>query len=187
MKLSVDHSFDARRAGQIAAFFTNRQGGLINVVKLVKLIYLADRQHMALYEEPMFMDNFVSMRLGPVNSGAYECVNSGCEGWDEFISDRADHDVGLARPSMGDDDLDELSDADFDILNKIWDEFGHMSQWDLVDYTHKNCPEWEDPGNSSVPIPYSRIFKFLKKEKAEKLEKNIQDQRRLDRALSYSK
>jgi uncharacterized phage-associated protein len=187
MKITLDHSFDAPRAGQIAAFFTKRQGGLINVVKLIKLIYLADREHMNLYEEPMFMDNFVSMRLGPVNSGAYECVNSGCDGWDEFISDRANHDVALSRSAMSDDELDELSESDFEILNKIWGQFGHMSQWDLVDYVHKHCPEWEDPGNSSLPIPYSRIFKYLNKENAEKLEKNIREQRLLDRALSYSK
>lgn len=183
----ISHSFDARRAGQIAAFFTKREGGLINVVKLIKLIYLADRQHMASYEEPMFMDSFVSMRLGPVNSGAYECVNSGAEGWDEFISDKADHNVALAKDFKSDDDLDELSEADLEILNNIWDEFGHMNQWDLVTYTHDHCPEWENPGNSSVPIPYSRIFKFLNKENAEKLDRNIQDRRRLDRALSYSK
>ena len=113
--MMISHSFDARRAGQIAAFFTKREGGLINVVKLIKLIYLADRQHMASYEEPMFMDSFVSMRLGPVNSGAYECFNSGAEGWDEFISDKADHNVALAKDFKSDDDLDALNIGQIDL------------------------------------------------------------------------
>jgi uncharacterized phage-associated protein len=181
MGMIISHSFDARRAGQIAAFFTKREGGLINVVKLVKLIYLADRAYMALYEEPMFMDNFVfDVELGPVNSGAYECVNSGCDGWDEFISGRENHNVALTVGSVSEDDLDELSTADLEVLNEIWNEFGHMSQWDLVEHTHKYCPEWKDPGNSSVAIPYGRVFKFLKKDNSEKLANNIQERKRLD-------
>jgi len=135
----------------------------------------------------MFMDNFVSMRLGPVSSRAYDCVNIGGEGWDDFISDRANHDVGLARDMASADDFDELSESDFEILERIWANYGHMSQWQLVDYVHKDCPEWEDPDGSSLPIPYSRIFKFLNKEDPEKLERNILERKRLEQVLSVLK
>ena len=38
-----------------------------------------------------------------------------------------------------------------------------MSKYELRDYTHQHCPEWEDPNGSSTPIPYERVFKFLGK------------------------
>jgi hypothetical protein len=91
--------------------------------------------------------------------------------------------VALARDVVSDDDFDELSESDFEILNKIWDKYGHFSEFDLAEYTHRNCPEWEDPGNSSTPIPYSRVFRFLNKENSERLAHNIQERKNLDRVL----
>lgn len=176
--------YNPRKAGQVAAFFTMREGGLINVVKLIKLIYLADRAFMGNYDEPMLMDRFVSMRLGPVDSRTYECVNEGADGWDEFISGRADHKVGLANNALSVDALDELSDADLEVLTQTWDRFGHMDRWALVKYTHDNCPEWEDPDGSSLPIPYTRVFKFLSKARPEELERGIMESKRIAAVLS---
>jgi uncharacterized phage-associated protein len=179
--------YNPRKAGQVAAFFALRQGGLINVVKLIKLIYLADRAFMDEYDEPMLMDRFVSMRLGPVDSRTYECVNEGAEGWDEFISDRADHKVGLVSGTLSVESLDELSDADIEVLATTWNKFGDMDQWALVKYTHDNCPEWEDPDGSSNPIPYARIFKFLGKSRPKELERGIIESKRIASVLSKAR
>jgi uncharacterized phage-associated protein len=179
-----DFDFNPCKAGQVAAFFVSKEGGLLNVVKLIKLIYLANRAFMAAYDEPMFMDRFVSMPLGPVNSRTYECVNAGAQGWDEFISDKANHDVGLARDVSSESDLDELSEADLEVLADTWKKFGHMDQWQLVKYTHDSCPEWEDPYGSSSPIPYARIFKFLGKERPNRLDEKIIENRRIAAVLA---
>jgi uncharacterized phage-associated protein len=60
--------YNARKAAQVAAFFAKAQGGKINVLKLVKLIYLADRLALETFEHPILEDKFVSMDHGPVNS-----------------------------------------------------------------------------------------------------------------------
>ncbi len=182
--LILGSGFNARKAGQVAAYFVIREGGRLNVVKLIKLIYLANRHFMSVYDEPMLFDGAVSMRLGPVNSRSYECVNSGGAGWDDFIAGRDNHNVDLARANINDQDFDELSEADHEVLESIWGEFGHMTQWALVKYTHDNCPEWEDPGDSSAPIPYSRILKFLDKPNANELANDILEHKQLDRMLS---
>jgi hypothetical protein len=57
--------------------------------------------------------------------------------------------------------LDEVSDAEFAILEHVANEFGAMSGWDLREYTHRNCPEWKDPCGSSNPISYEDIFHAL--------------------------
>lgn len=179
-----DANFNARKAGQVAAFFLLQARGLLNVVKIIKLIYLADREFMRAYDEPMLMDCLVSMKNGPVNSATYACVNEGRDGWDDFISDRAVHNVGLVKSETNLDDLDELSEADTEVLAAIWAQFGHMNQWQLVAYTHKNCPEWEDPGNTSTEIPYLRVFKFLGKDDPERLAKNITDYKYVEEIIA---
>jgi uncharacterized phage-associated protein len=182
-----DSGYNARKAGQVAAFFAMNEGHPINVVKLIKLIYLADRAFMNSYDEPMLMDRFVSMRHGPVNSRTYECLNEGAEGWDEFIADRENHTVWLTNAAVTEDDLDELSEADLDTLKDTWKALGHFNQWELVKYTHDNCPEWEDPEGSSSPIPYARIFKFLGKARPYDLEKEVMESKRIAFILSPMK
>jgi uncharacterized phage-associated protein len=178
--------FNVRKAAQIAAFFAREQGGAINVLKLTKLVYIADRQNMEKYDFPISGDNFVSMDHGPVNSITYSHIN-GMEGqsedWSDFMADRAGYEVGLVR-NLSDDDLDELSPADLETLREVWARFGHMNQYQIRDWTHQNCPEWEDPDGSSYPIAFERVLGFLNKPNAREIADDIRDQRRVDAAFA---
>jgi uncharacterized phage-associated protein len=175
--------YNPRKAAQVAAYFANAQGGKINVLKLVKLIYLADREALRRYDAPILMDKFVSMEHGPVNSLTLNQIN-GCSdesaGWDEFITDREGHLVGMRKESLGRHDLDELSEAEIRVLRDIWEQFGGMGRYQLRDYTHDNCPEWEDPDGSSSPIPLERILKFLGKPDGGELAAKLESERIMD-------
>ncbi|MBZ4219041.1 MAG: SocA family protein [Chlorobium sp.] len=176
--------FNARKAAQVAAFFTLQGDGSINVLKLTKLIYISDRVHMERYDYPILNDKFVAMPHGPVNSMTYEFINGDQDddGWNEFITDREGHNVGLTNP-ISVDDLDELSDAEIATLQDVWTSFGSMGQYTIRDWTHQNCPEWENPHGSSNPIPYARVFKYLGKKNAELLEEKIDESRDLAEIL----
>lgn len=183
MPLPSLQGFSPRKAAQVAAFFALRHGGAINILKLVKLIYLADREFTANFDRPILFDRFVSMPHGPVNSLTYNAINgysSDPESRDQFVSDRANHKVGLTRATLSVDDLDELSEAELEVLELVWTRFGKMAPNDLVEYTHAHCPEWEDPHGSSEPIPYERVFKFLNRENSKALDANVQELRALD-------
>lgn len=167
--------FNARKAAQVVAFFADKEGGKINVLKLAKLVYLADRAFMAEYDSPILHDQLVSMEHGPVNSITLNLINGLVESadWDAFVTDRERHDVGAARaiePGI----LDELSEAELEVLNAVWARFGHMDPYAIRDYTHEYCPEWEDPEGSSAPIPYERVFKFLEKPDVRALARDVQ-------------
>jgi len=168
--------FNVRKAAQVAAFFARAEGGRINVLKLVKLIYLADRKHLGAYDWPILNDKYVSMDHGPVNSIAFHYIN-GCQlerdSWEPFVTDRDQYEIGMAREEMTDDELDELSKAELKTLNEVWAEFGGMTKYQIRDWTHKNLPEWEDPEGSSAAIPYERILKFLGKDHAAELDAEI--------------
>lgn len=179
--------FNARKAAQIAAFFALANGGKIGVLKLVKLIYLADREFMARYSFPMLWDRLVSMPHGPVNSITYSHIDGQAglvEEWDELLTDRSNHEIGLADAALSTESLDELSEVELEVLDGVWGQFGGMSGYDLRNYTHQHCPEWEDPNGSSTPIPYERVLKFLGKPDPAVIAEEIEAMQILDRRLT---
>lgn len=159
--------YNVRKAAQVVAFFAIQQGGSINILKLAKLVYLADRGFLEKYDSPILYDRLVSMPHGPANSVTLNFINGLFEEtakWDEFVSDREKHNVGVATRDLKVEDLDELSRAERAVLEDVWNRFGHMTQYQLRDFTHRNCPEWEDPKGSSSEIPYERVLKYLRKD-----------------------
>ncbi len=53
--------FTASKAAQMAAVFVQRHGNTINLLKLMKLLYFADRESIAKYGFPISYDHIVSM------------------------------------------------------------------------------------------------------------------------------
>lgn len=178
--------YNVRKAAQVTAYFASKAGGSVEVLKVAKLLYLADREFMSRYDFPILFDYLVSMPHGPVTSVTLNYIN-GLEAdrhqWDEFVEARASNNVGLVNQSFSVNDLDELSEAEVHVLDATWDQFGHMTSWQLRNYTHLNCPEWEDPHGSSNPIPYERVLKFLQKENSAEIAEEIESQRSLDKFL----
>ena len=185
--------FDERRAAEAAAFLLFRAGGTLPLIKLVKLMYLAERLSFKRYGEPLTGDRLVAMPNGPVLSLTYEHINGARPsvqgGWETWVSDRAGHVVALRDASKirsPEQDLQRLSDSDLEVLSEVWNEFGHWDRWDLVSYTHSDaCPEWQDPDGSSTAIPYSLLLNKLgySEDQASAMSERLGEQRRLNGVL----
>ncbi|MBF0311550.1 MAG: SocA family protein [Magnetococcales bacterium] len=150
--------YNERKAAQMAAFLLGKTPeGRMSHLKLMKLLYLAERESMRLTGLPICWDHLVSMPHGPVLSMTLNLMDGDVEsqpgGWEEWISDKAGHEVSLRR-SFTPEDLDALSRAEEDILESVWQEFGGMGKWEIRDWTHQHCPEWTNPSGSSMPIPF---------------------------------
>lgn len=173
--------YNIEKTAQVAAFFAKQANGKIAVLKLVKLLYLADREALRLYDRPILFDEFVSMPHGPVNSLSLNYISGYAESsdWEKYISDKENYEIGLSNSDLIEDDLDQLSKAELNILHSIWSQFGGMGRWEIRDYTHSHCPEWEDPNGSSASIPYERIFKVLGKPNPKELADHVQATRAL--------
>ncbi|WP_372826851.1 Panacea domain-containing protein [Polaromonas sp.] len=159
--------YDEEKAAQAAAFLLSRAKGKLYLLSLVKLMYLSERLSFERYGVPLTGDSLVSMDYGPVLSTTLNHMNGAIRskenGWDSWVSDRADHMVALRDGVVGDtpeNDLMALSDSDLEVLGEVWARFGHMSRWDLVKYTH-TLPEWKDPRGSSMSIEFDDLFKAI--------------------------
>lgn len=152
--------FREERATQAAARLIQREGGSINHMKLIKLLYVAERRSLLRWGRPITFDWYVSMPHGPVLSFTLDKINEpeppgGGSYWHRHITERRNHEVALKSPAAV--PRDQLSPAEEGLLDEVHAELGHMSQWELRDYSH-TLPEWRDPRGSSLPITIEDIL-----------------------------
>lgn len=147
--------FDERKATEAAARFLQLRGGKMHYLKLIKLLYLADRKSLIEFGYAITGDNYVSMDNGPVTSRIYNLLVDEAEKpfWSRYISAPSDYQVVLQQSAPS----DCLSRAEERIIDEIFQEFGHRNRWDIVNYVH-TLPEWKDPCGSSIPIHIREIL-----------------------------
>ena len=176
--------FSPLKSAQIAAFFAHMEGGTINIVKLMKLIYLADRASMDEFGFPVSYDKWSSLNHGPVPSQILNLANAGTNSeWSAWMSRRVDkYFIQTKVDDLNMDDLMELSLSDADILKEVWGEFGSFRTWDLVDFTHDNCEEWVFPDGKSYPIHAEEMLEALGRTRdvAKEQSQALRDQKHLD-------
>ena len=153
--MSLSHrQFDEAKTTQAAALFLSLGGGRMNLMKLVKLLYLMDREALLRWGRPISFDKYFSLDFGPILQNTLDRINHSHSlpanihsPWRDTISDRSGHDVSL----LGEYSSDCLSDADENLIHDIHKKYGHLDQWDLSKLTHR-LPEWSDPEGSRNPI-----------------------------------
>jgi uncharacterized phage-associated protein len=151
--------FREDKATQAAARLLRLRGGKMSHLKLIKLLYLAEREALTRFGAPLTYDSYVSMPHGPVLSATLDRINEQqmYEGgyWDKHITPKQNHEVSLR--DMNHVPNDQLSPAEEAILDEIFQKYGHLSRWDVVKLTHQ-LPEWTDPDGSSLPIDPADIL-----------------------------
>jgi uncharacterized phage-associated protein len=178
-------AINVRKAAQVVAFLIKERGGKTDIIDAVKLAYLADRNFMKLYDVPILNDDFYSMEHGPVDSTTYDYIKGGGrerEIWERYIS-RTENDLTLS-PRALEDNFNQLSEAELEVLAATRKEFAGVKSFKLVEWIHKNCEEWENPGKTSIHLSYERVFRALGKRNSEELAERINEIRNLEEALA---
>lgn len=177
--------FESKKAAQAAAYFALRSNGKIEKLKLIKLLYLAEREAMAELDHPMFYDEFYSLKDGPICSSALNGINGAIDinTWREYLN--RNRNVIIPNHKMTRDDFDEISNAELRILESLWDKFATCTSAQIRRYTHDHCGEYEEVFTGRRPITYLSVFKALGKPDPEGLAETVEDVRRVASAFSY--
>ena len=159
--------FNERRATEAAAKFLKLRGGRMSYLKLIKLLYLLDREALLRWGRPVTTDRYVSMDNGPVVSRIYGLIREepapGTDPvWHHYISAPRDYEVAL----IAEPETDELSRAEEALIEEIFSNYGNLSRWDLVKISH-DLAEWQDPNGSAIPIQYRDILRAGNKTECE--------------------
>ena len=108
--------FNEEKAAQAAAYLIRLHGGRINLMALLKLLYLADRQSLLATGQTITGDQRVSMPHGPVLSRIYDSAKWPQEGredesWCRYMSERQRHEVELTTEPSFDEDYGDLTNS----------------------------------------------------------------------------
>jgi uncharacterized phage-associated protein len=144
MKTKVAFGFNYRKATQALNHFALKQGGKINKMKALKLIYFADRYHLRKYGRLITNDNYVAMDNGAVPSSTRDILEmTGFIGDSEKdYANRYIATKGYDLKSSASPDDDVFSLSDIEAIEFAWKQFGHLGGYALARLTHK-YPEWD--------------------------------------------
>ena len=129
-------------------YFLLSKIGPTDKLKLVKLIYFADKYHVIKYGRTITNDEYWAMDHGPVRSNVRDVLE-----FNDFTMSKSERKFAskliykisknrfkknnLKRPYS----YNYLSKTDIEALNFVISKFGSMRTWDIRDYSHA-YPEW---------------------------------------------
>lgn len=148
-----------------ALYYILRRIKKADKIKLVKLLYLADKYHLIRYGRTITDDDYYAMPYGPVGTTVKDVLsidsfNMSEKGfkYSSKLLEKIDKNHFQANPNAR-ATFDMLSETDKEALDFVIEHFGRMSSWKLKEYTH-NYPEW---------YKYKHLFKnnLTKRERIE--------------------
>ena len=150
-------TFRFERTIQASACLLRLDGKRMGYLRLLKLLYIADREWLAETGESITGDRAQAMKYGPVLTRVYDLIRgngSRAGGWDDFI-----HTEGYAVTLVADPGRGELSRGIVDKLTQVTERYRDLDDWELSERTHE-FREWADhyAGGGANPIPWQDIL-----------------------------
>lgn len=154
---------DREKLYQSVGYLIEKHGGRLNYMKLIKLLYIADREMINQTGYPITGDSYCSMKNGPVLSRLYDLIRGKDFGPDQIAWNglfRTTQYI-LTRSDDGVLELGDLTPREISILDCVSDKFQNHTQFDLCDYLHQRDlfpeVEWQESGRTSRALPIDSI------------------------------
>jgi len=132
-----------------AIYYLLNKTGEATKLRLLKLVFLADKYHLIRYGRTVTGDDYYAMEHGPVGSTVKDVLefNRFTLADNEYayaskLFDKIDEKTLKAKSDAISGELAMLSDSDIEALDFVVNKFGKMTASDLRNYTHR-YPEWE--------------------------------------------
>jgi hypothetical protein len=158
--------FNHKKAVQALTFLASMEGGTINKMKAIKLIWLSDRLHLRKFGRTITGDTYFAMKLGPVASNTKDIIEGSSYCSEEELTysagflNRIDnlHYAANTAPF-----LKVFSKSDTEALEKVYAVYGHLNQFELSELSHL-FPEWKKwesqlaKSRTRVPMDFDDFF-----------------------------
>lgn len=126
--------FDFEKSLEAAALLLRLDGKRMERIRLLKLLYLADREMLGAVGQSITGDIAFAMNHGPVLSRIYDCIKGTdvrASEWSDFIASE-----GHAVTLIADPNRNALSRAEIEKLQEVTDRLRNLSEWEISESTH---------------------------------------------------
>ena len=153
--------FDPEKSIQAVAFLLRREPHrCMNYMRLLKVLYIAEREIIAESGKPLTGSPVVAMKRGPVLQDVYDLIRSQHAStpiWSRYFQVEHFHLEMIDDPGIG-----KLSRFVTRKLEEVAVRHQNDDEWAMVEFTHK-LPEWvkNDPGESSKWISLEDILESV--------------------------
>ncbi|WP_435008692.1 Panacea domain-containing protein [Tundrisphaera lichenicola] len=152
--------FNFEKSLQAAGVLLRLEEGRMSYMRLLKLLYIADREMLAATAASITGDQGFAMKYGPVLSHVYDLIQGAGSRFDDW--DRHIRTQGYAVKLVEDPGRGKLSRGEIEKLTEVSDRHRSKDQWELSDLTH-DFPEWrrhwpEGAEVGSYLIPWEDIL-----------------------------
>lgn len=153
--------FNFEKSLQAAAYLLHLEDGKMPYLRLLTLLYVAERELLAESASPLTGDIFKAMPCGPVPGHVHDLIRgygTRSVDWEKYIR-RVGYSVKLVEdPGRG-----KLPPEVVDKLNEVSDRYIDRDHWGVGDLT-RDFPEWAKnyPGGGAGLIPVSEILEAQK-------------------------
>lgn len=149
--------FDFLKSLQASAVLLGLDSDRMGYVRLLKLLYIADREWLAETGRTITGNDAVAMKNGPVLSHVHDLIKGvgpRSNEWSDYIQ-KADYSVELRQdPGRG-----KLSKGEIEKLTEVAERYRAIDDWELSEHTHE-FPEWQNhyQPEACIPIPWREML-----------------------------
>jgi uncharacterized phage-associated protein len=177
--------FDAEKTIQAAGYILKQHQGTATRLRLLKILYIADRESLRERLRQITSDAAAAMDHGPVHVRTYDVLKGQrpeSSAWGQFIAQEGPRICRLVQ----DPGVSRLSKYEMEKLDDICHKWQWHDDYDLAHATH-SFSEWQEnkpDEGSSKPIPFDDILKALGlADYAHELKEQAKEDEELDRLL----
>lgn len=154
--------FSSEKILQEISFLLSLNGNKMNLLKLIKELYLIDRKSIEERDSSVSGDTYYSLKHGPILSMTLDMLTDvSNNNWNDFLQSKPTKYYPNIILKKEISDYDRLSVKDKEYIIEISEKFSSYNEFQLEDYTHKNLPEWKDPNGGSEKIKFRDIMRAL--------------------------
>ncbi len=166
VKPAVRFKFDLDKLIASIGYFASEKIPDLSKLKVCKLLYYADKEHLIKYGRPIIGDIYYHLDNGPIPSKSLDIMNevinrdevylksgeiSNQEKFTQFLKV---HKSPLSRhPTFQlkrEPDFGCLSESEMEALTAILEKYGSLKPGELIERTHQEAPWRQSPSNSEI-------------------------------------
>ena len=159
--MNIQFEFDSDVAANTALYLLKKLGAQ-DILKLMFLIFYADRRHLIRYGMPITGDSYSATKHGPIPMSTYDLLCGGEKNFAREYFSRKGNKIRARRTAKIDED--QFSDSIVEVLDEICEEYGTLTAKKLMSQirAEKEYQQlWgQDSTITAFPISYESILHY---------------------------